>query len=382
MKISLISPNQQHLHDAQLALQALGHQVQSFEGGKTRLREVVEQSSPDLAVVDGICCDLAELQYIEQTTLDHPDAAVVLLCSTQTPEFLIGAMRAGVREVLPSPPPLDALRSAIQRLEARREGARRATGRVLATMPVKGGAGATFIAANLAWELAQRHRTLLVDLNLQFGDAYTLLSDQKPAATLADVVSDISRLDASLLSSCATQVTPRLHVLPPPDDLARGVPVAPAHLDSILAVARAEYEFVVIDLPRSLDPLTVRALDAAERVYLVLQAGLPELRNTSRILEAFRGLDYSSAKAELVLNRFERNAELGVEHLERSLGSVKIHTIHNAYREVRASINHGEPLASTGRGGTVTRQLGQLAESVQPKPNSSKSLLGRLFGTA
>jgi DNA-binding NarL/FixJ family response regulator len=43
---------------------------------------------------------LAKIEYV---TMRHPQIAVVLLCAGGSPEFLINAMRAGVREVLPSP---------------------------------------------------------------------------------------------------------------------------------------------------------------------------------------------------------------------------------------------------------------------------------------
>jgi pilus assembly protein CpaE len=40
---------------------------------------------------------------------------IIMLCSQQTSEFLINAMRVGVREVLPSPPGKEALEAAVSR---------------------------------------------------------------------------------------------------------------------------------------------------------------------------------------------------------------------------------------------------------------------------
>ena len=101
-------------------------------------------------LVDGICCDTHELEHVEHVTTHHPSIAVILLCSTHTPEFLINSMRAGVREVLPSPVTAPALEAAVGRVAAKlkRAPARKA-GKILAFMPCKGGAGATFLATNL-----------------------------------------------------------------------------------------------------------------------------------------------------------------------------------------------------------------------------------------
>ena len=49
------------------------------------------------------------LAFVESVTAAYPDMAVVLLCPSHTPEFLIQAMRAGVRDVMPSPAPAQAL---------------------------------------------------------------------------------------------------------------------------------------------------------------------------------------------------------------------------------------------------------------------------------
>ncbi|REN13908.1 DNA-binding response regulator, partial [Mycobacterium tuberculosis] len=69
----------------------------------------------------------------------HPTIAVVLLCVMQTPEFLIHAMRAGVREVLPSPAEASALEAAIERIALKMAGTQaRSPGQVVAFMPCKG----------------------------------------------------------------------------------------------------------------------------------------------------------------------------------------------------------------------------------------------------
>src|SRR5437868_6419217 len=109
MKIAVISPSNTHLQQIRSVLEARSHGALLYEGGKSRMREVADREQPDLMLVDGICCDTGELVHVEHVTTQYPAMAVVLLCSTHTPEFLLNSMRAGVREVLPSPVPRDAL---------------------------------------------------------------------------------------------------------------------------------------------------------------------------------------------------------------------------------------------------------------------------------
>ena len=348
------------------------------------MREIAEREQPDLMLVDGMCCDTAELTQVEFVTNQHPSLVVILLCSTNNPEFLINSMRAGVREVLPSPVTAAALEAAVDRVAAKLAGIpARKPGKILAFVPCKGGAGATFLATNVGWQLAETKSVLLIDLNLQFGDALAFVHDGKALATLADVAKDISRLDASLLAASTVKVTPNYSILAAPEDLAHAMEVKPEHIDAILSLAATNYEFVLLDVPRSLDTMAIRALDRAWRIFPVLQAGLPDLRNAGKLLEAFKSLGYASEKTELIINRFDKTSEIGLEQIQRSLGSVRVNTVPNSYREVNASINHGDPLTRAARGNIVARHLANFAQELSPRPEEARGgLLGRLFRKA
>lgn len=383
MKISIISPSSSHLDEMARVLEADGHSTSVLEGGKSRMREVAEREQPDLMLVDGICCDPAELAQVEYVTTHYSHVVVILLCSTHTPEFLINSMRAGVREVLPSPVTPAALQAAVGRVSAKLAGTvSRAPGKILAFMPCKGGAGATFLATNLGWQLAEAKSVLLIDLNLQFGDALSFVHDGKAASTLADVAKDISRLDASLLAASAVKVAPNYSILAAPEDLAHAMEVKPEHIDAILALAVRHYEFVLLDVGRSLDTSAIKALDRAWRIFPVLQCGLPDLRNAGKLLEAFRSLGYPGEKIELIINRFEKAADIGIEQVQRSVGRVRLHTVPNSYKEVNASINHGDPLMRTSRASAVTKNLADFARALSPRPQDNRGLLGRLFKRA
>ncbi|MBS0449736.1 MAG: AAA family ATPase [Proteobacteria bacterium] len=383
MKIAIISPNAQHLEDMSQALRSRSQQVLVFEGGKSRMRQVAEHDLPEVLLVDGMCCDPGELSLVEQVTTLHPGIAVVLLCSTMSPEFLLNAMRAGVREVLPSPPGVEALHAAIDRVAAKRPAAAaQSSGKVLAFMPCKGGAGTTFLATNLAWQLSEHASVLLIDLNLQFGDALSFVSDETPTSTIADVARDIHRVDASFLAASAVTVTTNLRVLAAPEDPSAAMEVKPEHIDAILNLATRHYDFVVLDLPRQLDTLSIHALDRAQHVFPVLQAALPDLRNAVKLLRIFRSLDYANEKIELLVNRFDKAGEIGSPELRKSLGGVGQRVIPDAAKEVAAAVNRGVPLAKLTRNSAVVRALGEMATALLPQQDDQRGLLQRLFRRA
>lgn len=387
MKIAIISPNPHHLQTMSEVLRADLHTVLLADGGKSRMRAIAEDSHPDLMLVDGMCCDPGELVQVEYVTSHFPDMPVILLCATQTPEFLINAMRVGVREVLPSPVASVALHAAVARIQARRKSSAppQSAGKILAFMPCKGGSGATFLASNLGCQLARQHSVLLIDLNLQFGDALSFVHEGKPASTLADLAHDISRLDASFLAACAVKVAPRYSLLAAPDDLSQAMEIKPEHIEAILALAVKHYNFVLLDMGRTLDTLAIKALDCAYKIYPVMQAALPDIRNAKKLLTVFRSLGYASEKIELIVNRHERGSAIGLDEIERTVGDGgRFLTVPNSYKEVNASINQGSALVEDARSNPVARSLSDLALSLSVKPHEDAraSLLGRLFRRA
>lgn len=382
MKIVVLSPSRKHLQDIGPMLEGAGHEVVCVEGGKSHLRTVTEQEHPQLLLTDGMCCDVSELTHVEFVTNHFPQTAVVLMCSSHSPDYLLNAMRAGVREVLPSPVGHDALHAAVQRIACKTFGEARKAGQVLAFMPCKGGSGATFVTTNLGWMLAQSASVLLIDLNLQFGDAVSFVHDGRPASTVADVASNIDRLDASLLASSAVKVLPRYSVLAAPEDPGQALEVQPHHVEAILTTATANYDFVLLDLGRSIDTLTIKALDRAKHIFPVLQALLPAIRHGTKLQQVFSSLGYSAEKTRWIVNRYDRTAEIDLDHIQRSLHTTSLITIGDSYKEVTASINHGEPLVASSRANPVARQIADLAGTLVPKREEEKSLLGRIFRRA
>src|SRR3982751_5453055 len=223
--------------------------VVRHEGGITKLRNVAELDKPDVIIVEGMFHDASELAPVEFVTSHFPHMMVIMLCPQHTSEFLINAMRAGVREVLPSPVSKPALEAAVMRAQAKL-GLRSAqrSGRILAFVSCKGGSGSTFLATNLGYQLAsQDKKVLLIDLNLQLGEAVLTVHDRKATTDIAEVARNLSRLDASFLSASVVQITSNYEILAAPDDPAQSLQVKPEHLDAILNVAANHYDFILLD---------------------------------------------------------------------------------------------------------------------------------------
>ena len=377
MKIVVISPSTKSLQDMRQMLEEgnPSRMVSCHEGGISRVHTLAEQEHPDVIVVEGFCRDGSELAPIEFVTNKYPQVVVIMLCSQQTSEFLIHAMRVGVREVLPSPATRVGLEAAVARAESKL-GLRtvQRSARILTFISSKGGAGATFLAANLGYQLAgENTKVLLIDLNLQCGEALLTVHDRKATSNIAEVAHNLARLDASFLSASTAQIAVNYEILAAPDDPAQSLQIKPEHIDAILNVAVNHYDFIVLDMNRNLDDLAIKALDRAHHIFLVVQALLPYVRNAKQMMGMFQSLGYSHDKVELVLNRHLKNSEISLEDLRATLGLNRVRVIPNSFSDVARAINQGRPLVAVAKSNPVLKAINELAESLLPKVEPAQS---------
>lgn len=347
----------------------------------------VNGSAPEVVIVDA--ANQRSLEAVEALNLRRPDIDTLLISSESSVDFLMRAMRAGVREVIPQPAPEGALESAIDRILQKRyqSGGHEHAGKVLAFISCKGGSGATFLASNLAYLFAaeQGKRVALIDLNLQFGDALMFVSDHRAPSNIAEVAQEISRLDASLLNAAMLEAAPNFCVLAAPDDPSHAADVRREHIEAIIKVARRQFDVVVIDAARTLDAVTLQALDMADHIFPVVQLTLPFVRDSKRLISVFRSLDYSNDKVRLLVNRYQKGGEISVEDLEHAVGGKVYKTIPNSYAAAASSVNLGIPIAKTQRSHAISKVLAEMAQELHPAEatqGAAGGWLSRMFARA
>lgn len=386
LRVAVIAPSVSRLDSLSRAVSALANlDVAVSETGRASAATLAQSQRPvDVVVLD---CDLEssnEIDEISRLTAGNPKLDVVLFSEFQSAENLRAALRCGVREFVSPSEGSAELSGAFDRIRARRRVARGYRGQLLAFMSCKGGSGATFIAANFGYTLAAQtgKRVLLIDLNLQFGDAILYLSDRRPVSSVVDVVKDIERLDTALLKSAMTEILPNYSVLAAPSDPALAGDVNATAVSALLEFALTQADYVIVDLGRILDAPTIQALDRADFVHPVLQQTLPYIRDGRRMLDVFRSLGYASEKIRPILSRFDRSADVTVSDLEDALGVRIFASVANDFKVASASVNQGIPVGQMARSSTLARSFSDFASlideaSVQTRPSWINRVLKR-----
>ncbi len=317
-----------------------------------------------------------DLQALESVTWAHPQLSVVLISDSDTREDLVRAMRSGVREVVASPPTQADLTEALQRVKLHHEkmlspgGEDVSPGKIVAFISCKGGSGSTFLAANTAYLIAQtfNRRCVLVDLDLQYGDASYYLGQDGVRNNISDLTQQIDRLDAQLLNSCMHSVSPGLNLLAAPDEPGVALAITAGQLEQVLNLAQRMHDVVLLDLDGTIDAVTLKALDMADVVYVVMECNLPVVRNAKRLVKLFRSLGYGDDKLKLLVNKFQRDDVLDVKSIEQAVGIRVHHTIPNQLVAVTEAFNLGKPLELLHPQNGVLKALREITSSLLHAP--------------
>jgi len=149
-------------------------------------------------------------------------------------------------------------------------------------------------------------------------------------------------------------------------------------IDKLLAVARQDFDNVVVDVGSRQDLTGLALFKDAFAVYLVTQAGIPELRNSNRLISQF--FSGGGPKLEVVINRYEPRA-LGVseEHITKALTRPAQWKIPNDYASVKKMQINATPLALSDS--SISRLIRQMAKSAIGEPEAPVKKRGfSLFG--
>jgi pilus assembly protein CpaE len=321
----------------------------------------------------------------------HPDLRFVAAGPAPSPELLMSAMQAGVSEYLTKPLTQENLTAALERMERKlgaAAGIVQEPGRLLVFFSAKGGSGSTTVASNLAIHLQQltQKRTLLADLDLELGEIALFLGVQ-PRFNFVDLVHNFHRLDAELLASYIERHESGVHLLSAPFHPEKVEAVGGDQIRQILKFLKQNYDFIVVDTPRSFSPAAMAAFEQADAIYIVTAVDLPSLRNIKRslpLLERITGGQLRE-RVRLVVNRYHPDNVISLDEVHRTLGLDVHWKLSNDYETVINSINAGEPLMLGSRNSafrTDLRALGAEVAGLQPLDAKRGGIAGlrRLFG--
>src|SRR6266542_1774819 len=268
---------------------------------------------------------------------EPPRAPIVLLASNGSPALLEEALEHDVADVLLLPQLTDNVVFAIRKAShvgKRLTGSARRYGRLVTVFSPKGGTGKTVTATNLGASLAKHwgKRALLLDLDLQFGDAAIMLGIE-PDKTIYDLVT------------------------------APGELVTEAKRARLLEVARESYDVIVVDTSPFFHGPMLATLDRTDELLLLCGLDVPTLKNVRLSLQTLELLSFPPERIKLVLNRANSKVGMKPKEVEAALEREIAYEVPSD-RSVPIAVNRGNPCVLSDPKAEFSRALRAMAKQL------------------
>jgi pilus assembly protein CpaE len=307
----------------------------------------------------------------------YTDAPVILLVAEAATPALVGAaLAAGVADVLILPQMAETVAFSIEKARfgfgKYAGGAADAPrGEIVTVFSPKGGTGKTVLSTNLGVHLARTgsSRVLLVDLDLQFGDAAIMLG-LEPERTLSELVLAPGELDAGKVAGYTTRHASGLTVLPAPLRPEEAELVGEQKLLEILEVARRAYDIVIVDTSPFFYGPMLATLEPTDHLLVVCGLDVPTLKNVRLSMRTLELLGFPANRVDLVLNRVSPGVGVTRDEVEAALQTRVRFEIPNDPAVARA-VNRGEAAVLTEEGSPFTAAVADIAATLRPASTTS-----------
>ena len=195
------------------------------------------------------------------------------------------------------------------------------TGKLVIVLGVRGGVGATTIAVQTAWTLAEERerRVIMLDLDVQRGDA-ALQLEASPSHALREALEHPDRVDELFLKRGIVEVTPRLSLLAALEPLSEVFSPPKSSVFALLDTLMRRYRYVVVDLPPDAALRLQKLLRMPGTVLLVSDGSLISAREFARWRERL-GPNTPERATLHVLNKKGADGSLSDEQLRHALGA-------------------------------------------------------------
>lgn len=244
-----------------------------------------------------------------------------------------------------------------------------ATSAIFAVQGLAGGTGASTLAVNLAWELAnidkkQAPSVCIMDFDLQAGTVSTYL-DLPRRDMVTEILQEAKTMDVDAFKQSLLTYEEKLSVFSAPPEVLPLDLIGPDEVNALLDFATQCFDIVVIDMPHTLVMWTETVLQRCDVYFTTMELDMRSAQNAMRFLKALRAEELPIEKLNFVLNRApgmtDLNGKTRVKKLSESL-SIKISThLPDGGKAVMQAGDHGEPLAEIAKKNPLRREINKLS---------------------
>ena len=368
--------------------------VGEANSGEEAIDKVMELE-PDLVLMDINMPGMDGLKATEEINIRAPRTGVIIISVQDEVDYMRRAMAAGAKDYLVKPFDSDELFRTIQSVvekeklkwesypsegssvESRNPG----DAKVITIFSTKGGVGKSTIVANLAVEMRRQTgaKTLMIDLDLQFGDL-ALLLNVSPKTTIANVAQVApAQIDEQFLEENIVESSYGVHILAAPIKPEYAEIVTAQVITRVFEVAKGMYDYILVDTCPSFQNEILSALDASDEIVMIVSPDFLSLKNVTLGMNVMASLNYRQEQITLVLNRALSMSSIRLADVERGLQKKIDVELPSDGEIVVLSVNRGTPFVVTHPSSGVAKGISQLA-ALMASEEDTKSEKGKRNG--
>lgn len=339
--------------------------------GSDEALEKVDLISPQILLVNAGGSDSDAVSLAERVIQRKPRTFVILLMQQMTLDGLQAASSAGCHNVTGYPENAKELCDYVHRVYIAENDRITAldtneravwSSRVITVFGAKGGLGKTTIAVNLALKLAERKKKVaILDLDLLFGDVHIFM-DVEPKETVADLVQEsVNSIDS--VRAFMTVHPSGIHILCAPKTPEYAETVSGERIQSLLALLRSHYDYVIVDTGVNFSDPTLAALEASTTILFITGLDVSVLKNSKVAMSVLESLGQKK-KVRVIINRAVEINSITISDVQRIVDAPILSRIPSDYMVAVAALNQGQPFVRSAPKAKLSLAIGDIAEKI------------------
>ena len=303
--------------------------------------------------------------------------ATVIVGPNDRPEVIKSALRAGASDYVGDVDEKGSLITAIESSAKAKTLSVDSSSDLTLFVTPKGGSGTSTLVVNFAHILAQREGTnvLAMDLDVQYGNL-PIFYNEKPSTRLANALINGEPIDSTILDACISNRGKNPNVLATyADQVISPWDLSTEQVTDLFALLEEKYSHVLVDLPRSIDPLTFYALERAKRIVVIVQQTLSDMRTANQYIRLLLDQGIASDSISIIINRHEKRNIIRMQDFAAAFQGYEIFMIPNDYKRVNYATDNTVALIDRWRSAQISKSLMTVSDRIWQKEDSTKKSL-------
>ena len=360
--ILVIDDDKDILRLLEFTLKRAGYEVTVSVDGLQGMAQA-EAQKPDLVVCDVMMPRMTGYEFCQRARANPQleDVPIIIFSARFQPIDRQTALDAGATDYLPKSTAPDVLLKRIEEL-VQPPTARSTPQRMIGLFSLRGGAGVTSLAVNLALALAftQKTKVSLVDLALLGGHA-ALMMGVRPISNVPKLLANVKdNFTPETMQPHFIQHNSGVQLLASPPTLNQHISLDDVRLLSLAGGLKSLSDITVLDVPHILEENFSPVLQLLDKIVLVLSPDMPSVQSTVIALQGLAQLGVDNNKIILVVNQVSPHNPLPTETIQNAIRRPIFATL-PFEPDMTKAVNTGKPLLLLSPKSAGAAAIGKLA---------------------